>query len=81
MQLEVAAFLRLRRLAPVLDDLLNAGEIEHAGQAVSLVSLAQLCMQLFDAYHGQHPGETERARSAFCEPQSCVAQVSNSIHF
>jgi hypothetical protein len=81
MQLEVAAFLRLRRLAPILDDLLNAGEIEHAGQAVSLASLAQLCLELFDAYHGQHPLETEQARSACCEPQSCVDQVSSSIHF
>jgi len=49
MKLEAATFVRLRRLAPLLDDVLNAGEVEHADQAVGLASLAQLCSQLFDA--------------------------------
>jgi hypothetical protein len=49
MKLEPATFVRLRRLAPVLDDVLNAGEVEYADQAVELASLAQLCAQLFDA--------------------------------
>jgi hypothetical protein len=53
---------RLRRLAPVLDDVLNAGEVEHADQAVDLASLAQLCSQWFDAYHAQYPGEIAQAR-------------------
>jgi len=57
MKLDDATFRRLRRLAPVLDDVLNAGEVEHADQAVDLSSLAQLCSQLFDAYRDQHPGE------------------------
>jgi hypothetical protein len=30
MKLDVSTFLRLRRLAPVLDDVLNAGEVEYA---------------------------------------------------
>jgi hypothetical protein len=30
MKLEAGTFLRLRRLAPVLDDVLGAGEVEHA---------------------------------------------------
>jgi hypothetical protein len=36
MKLDAATFLRLRRLAPVLDEVLNAGEVEHADQAVNL---------------------------------------------
>jgi hypothetical protein len=43
MKLDDATFRLLRRLAPVLDDVLNAGEVEHADQAVDLSSLAQLC--------------------------------------
>jgi hypothetical protein len=43
MKLDDATFRRLRRLAPVLDDVLNAGEVEHADQAADLSSLAQLC--------------------------------------
>ena len=62
MKLEVATFVRLRRLAPVLDDVLNAGEVEHADQAMDLSSLAQLCSQLFDAYHDHHPSEIAQAR-------------------
>jgi hypothetical protein len=62
MKLKTATFVRLRRLAPVLDDVLNAGEVEHADQAVDLVSLAQLRSQLFDAYDYQHPGEIAEAR-------------------
>ena len=56
MKLDDATFRRLRRLAPVLDDVLNAGEVEHADQAVDLASLAQLCSQLFDAYQSRNPG-------------------------
>jgi hypothetical protein len=62
MKLDAATFLRLRRLAPVLDDLLNAGEVEHADQAADLASLAQLCSQLSDAYQRQHPGEAAQTR-------------------
>jgi hypothetical protein len=62
MELDAVTFVRLRRLAPVLDDVLNAGEVEHADQAVDLASLAQLCSQLFDAYHSQYPGEIAQAR-------------------
>jgi hypothetical protein len=62
MKLEAAMFVRLRRLAPVLDDMLSAGEVEHADQAVGLESLAQLCSQLFDAYRCQHPREIAQAR-------------------
>jgi hypothetical protein len=50
MKLDAAMFVRLRRLALVLDDVLNAGEVEHADQAAGLASLAQLCSELFDAY-------------------------------
>ncbi|MBC8748562.1 MULTISPECIES: hypothetical protein [Paraburkholderia] len=62
MKLEAATFVRLRRLAPVLDDVLNAGEVEHADQAVDLASLAQMCSQLLDAYRCMHPDEMEQAR-------------------
>jgi hypothetical protein len=63
MKLEAAMFVRLRRLAPVLDDMLSAGEVEHADQAVGLESLAQLCSQLFDAYHDHFPVEIAQARA------------------
>ena len=69
MKVEAAMFVRLRRLAPVLDDLLSAGEVEHADQAVGLESLAQLCSQLFDAYHCQHPREIAQARLDAFESQ------------
>ncbi|CAB3793138.1 hypothetical protein [Pararobbsia alpina] len=62
MKLETVTFGKLRRLAPVLDDILSAGEVEHAGQAVGLASLAQLCSQLFDAYYCQYPGEIAQVR-------------------
>ncbi|WP_434660767.1 hypothetical protein P5W99_11080 [Paraburkholderia sp. A3BS-1L] len=61
MKLDVTTFRKLRLLAPVLDDILNAGEVEHADQAVNLAALARLCSQLFDAYHCQHPDETAQA--------------------
>ena len=69
MKLDAVTFARLRRLAPVLDDVLNAGEVEHADQAVDLASLAQLCSQLFDAYHCQHPREIAQARLDALGPQ------------
>jgi hypothetical protein len=69
MKLEATTFFRLRRLAPVLDDVLGAGEVEHADQALGLGSLAQLCSQLFDAYHQQHPDEIAQVRLAAFEPQ------------
>ena len=69
MKLDATTFRRLRRLAPVLDDVLNAGEVEHADQAVGLASLAQLCSQLFDAYHCQHPGDIAQARLDALESQ------------
>jgi hypothetical protein len=62
MNLDAATFARLRRLAPVLDDVLNAGEVEPADQAVDLASLAQLSSQLFDAYHCQHRDEIAQVR-------------------
>jgi hypothetical protein len=69
MKLDVTTFRQLRRLAPVLDDILNAGEVEHPDQAVNLEALAQLCSQLFDQYHCMHPSETERARHDALESQ------------
>ena len=62
MKLDAATFVRLRRLAPLVDDVLDAGEVEPADQAVGLASLAQLCSQLFDIYHCQHPGEIAQVR-------------------
>jgi hypothetical protein len=67
MKLNASTFVRLRRLAPVLDDVLNAREVEHADQAVDLVSLAQLCSQLFDAYHCHHPGQIAQIAQARLE--------------
>jgi len=70
MKLDAATFVRLRRLAPVLDVVLNAGEVEHADQAaVGLASLAQLCSQLFDVYHCQHPLDIAQARLDALESQ------------
>jgi len=69
MKLEAATFVRLRRLAPVVDDVLGAGEVEHADQAVGLASLVQLCSQLFDAYHCQHPGEISKVQLDALESQ------------
>ena len=69
MKLEATTFLRLRRLAPILDDVLGAGEVEHADQALGLASLAQLCSQLFDAYHWQHPDEIAQVRLDVLAPQ------------
>ena len=69
MKLDVTTFRQLRRLAPLLDDVLNAGEVEHADQAVGLASLAQLCSELFDAYHYQHPDEVAEARLDAVESQ------------
>jgi hypothetical protein len=63
MKVEAAMFVRLRRLTPVLDDVLSAGEVEHADQAVDLESLAQQFSQLFEAYQCQHPGESALTRS------------------
>ena len=68
-KLEAATFVRLLRLTPVLDDVLNAGEVEHADQAVDLASLAQLCSQLFDEYHCQHPDEIAQVRLDALESQ------------
>jgi hypothetical protein len=69
MKLDAVTFAQLRRLAPVLDDVLNAGEVEHADQAVDLASLAQLCSQLFDAYHDQHRSEIAQAQLDALESQ------------
>ena len=69
MKLDDATFRLLRRLAPVLDDVLNAGEVEHADQAVDLSSLAQLCSQLFDAYRDHHRGEIAEVRLDALESQ------------
>jgi hypothetical protein len=62
MKLDSATFIQLRRLAPVLDDVINAEEIEHADQAMNLAALATLCSQLFDAYRCLYPHEVEQAR-------------------
>jgi hypothetical protein len=61
MELDAETFRQLRRLAPVLDDILNAGEVEHADQAVNLAALGQLCSTLSDAYCSLHPDETAQA--------------------
>jgi hypothetical protein len=62
MKLDSATFQQLRVLAPVIDDVINAKEIEHAGQAMNLAALAALCSRLFDAYRCLHPQEIEQAR-------------------
>jgi hypothetical protein len=69
MKLDDATFRRLRRLAPVLDDVLNAREVERADEAIGLASLAQLCAQLFYTYHDLHPVEVEQARTEASESQ------------
>jgi len=69
MKLDDATFRRLRRLAPVLDDVLNAGEVEHTDQAMDLASLAQLCFKLSDTYHDQDPVEIAQLRDDAVESQ------------
>lgn len=69
MKLDEDTFRRLRRLAPVLDDLLNAGEVEHADQAVNLAALAQICSALSDAYRAMHPDEIGQASHDVIESQ------------
>ncbi|MEX3691999.1 hypothetical protein AB3X91_09695 [Paraburkholderia sp. BR14263] len=69
MEIDAETFRRLRRLAPVVDDILNAGEVEHASQAVNLAALAQLCSTLFDAYCSIHPEETAQANLDMLESQ------------
>jgi hypothetical protein len=75
MKVDVATFRRLRRLAPVLDDVLNAGEVEYAGQAVNLAALATLCLQMFDEYRHLHPDDTEQARLGPEQMFACSSQV------
>jgi hypothetical protein len=66
MKVETVVFRRLRRLAPVLDDILSAGELEYAEQAVDLAALANVCSLLFDEYARRHPDDTEQARRDRC---------------
>jgi hypothetical protein len=62
MKLDATTFRQLRRLAPVLDDVLNAGEVEYPHQAVNLAALAALCSQLLQAYELSEPVGMEHAR-------------------
>lgn len=61
MKLDTAAFRKLRRLAPILDDILGAGEVEHVHHATSLAALALLCGEIFRAYHSLHPDDKKQA--------------------
>ncbi|QCP50293.1 hypothetical protein FAZ95_14610 [Trinickia violacea] len=69
MKLDASTFRRLRRLTPILDDILNAGEVEYVGQAVSLTALATLCSELFEAYEREYPDEVTQARIDSLESQ------------
>ncbi|WP_322063218.1 hypothetical protein [Paraburkholderia sp. J63] len=69
MKLDEETFRRLRRLAPVLDDILNAGELEHVDQAVNLAALARICSTLSDTYYSMHPDESAQASVDGDEPQ------------
>ena len=62
MKLDAPTFRQLRRLAPVLDDVLNAREVEYPHQAVNLAALAALCSQLFLTYEHRKPVGIEQAR-------------------
>jgi hypothetical protein len=62
MKVEAVVFRQLRRLAPVLDDILNAGELEYADQAMNLAALANVCSLLSHEYARRHPDDTEQAR-------------------
>lgn len=63
MKLDDATFRRLRRLAPVLEDVLASGEVERADQAIDLEALAQLCSQLVGSYDDRYPVEIAQARA------------------
>jgi hypothetical protein len=62
MKPDAIAFRQLRRLAPSLDDILGAGEVEHVDQAVNLAALATLCAELFNSYRSLYPDDTKQAR-------------------
>jgi hypothetical protein len=67
MKVEAVVFRQLRRLAPVLDDILNAGELEYSDQAANLAALANVCSLLSQEYARRHPDDTEPYRV----PTSC----------
>jgi hypothetical protein len=58
MKLDAFAYQQLRRLAPSLDDILSAGEVEHVDQAANLAALATLCAELFDSFCDLYPDVT-----------------------
>lgn len=62
MKPDATTFRQLRHLAPVLDDVLNGGEVEYPHQAVNLAALAALCSQLFQAYELRKPVGMEQAQ-------------------
>ncbi|WP_217468976.1 hypothetical protein, partial [Paraburkholderia phenoliruptrix] len=84
MELDAETFRRLRRLAPVLDDILNAGEVEHAEQAVNLEELAHLCSQMFEAYDREHllrPGLFEDRHPALFEmKRNGLSRAAIEVH-
>lgn len=69
MKLDVKTFRHLRLLTPVLDDILNAGEVEGPDQAVNLAALAKLCSEVFNTYRSMHPEGIAEARLDVPEPQ------------
>jgi hypothetical protein len=70
MKLESAIFARLRRLAPVLDDVLSAGEVEHADQAVDLA------FRLHSSAHSCSTCTTTSTRSRL--PKRAMTPLSRS---
>ncbi|MEM5317127.1 hypothetical protein [Paraburkholderia sp. JHI869] len=62
MKLKVDTLRQLRRLAPVLDDILTTGEVGYAHHAENLALLATLCSDLYNVYRRLHPDEMDQAR-------------------
>ena len=63
MKLEPKVFTQLRMLAPFLDDVLSARELEDAEQALKLAALAHVCSMLCESYSKLHPDDAALARS------------------
>jgi len=81
MKLQTATFVRLRRLAPVLDDVLNAGEVEHADQ---VMGFALLRLPSYAHSCSTHTAANSRARLRKCDSmplsRSNLEDCASSAH-
>lgn len=74
MKVDPYVFRQLRQLAPTIEDVLRSGEVEHAGQAVNLAALANLCAEIFDSYRCVYPDEIGTCAR---EPGPCAGEAES----